>query len=509
MQITNAISWSLVELLEGWAKVQAIHTNTMISGLSLDSRSTKPGDLFFAMRGLQQHGLEYSQYAIANGAAAIAWEPDQSVKQDRLPSTIPCVPIPVLQQKVGAIAQRFYHHPSADINVIGVTGTDGKTSVSQFVAQAFEQLKISCGVIGTLGYGVYPDFVAASHTTPDAIRIQRLLHDFFARKVSNAVIEASSHGLKQGRLNSVAISTAVFTNLGRDHMDYHSSLEDYGNSKTILFHMPNLQNAVINIDDEFGCRLANDLDKQVNVIRYSCNNQAFDNKTPEFGAYIYAQRIRATQDATVIEVNSSWGNATIESKLYGRYNVSNIFAAMGALLASGCSFQDAVKAISSVQTVPGRMERVTEHKNAPTVIVDYAHTPQALKNVLQVVREQCVGKLWCVFGCGGDRDPGKRALMAQAVEQFADYAVVTDDNPRSEDPIGIAEEVISGFSSAANYSLVHDRQQAIAYAIHGAACEDTVVIAGKGHEAMQIIKDTQVPFDDKKIAAAFLQSYLQ
>ena len=278
MQITNAISWSLVELLEGWAKVQAIHTNTMISGLSLDSRSTKPGDLFFAMRGLQQHGLEYSQYAIANGAAAIAWEPDQSVKQDRLPSTIPCVPIPVLQQKVGAIAQRFDHHPSADINVIGVTGTDGKTSVSQFVAQAFEQLKISCGVIGTLGYGVYPDFVAASHTTPDAIRIQRLLHDLFARKVSNAVIEASSHGLKQGRLNSVAISTAVFTNLGRDHMDYHSSLEDYGNSKTILFHMPNLQSAVINIDDEFGCRLANDLDKQVNVIRYSCNNQAFDKK---------------------------------------------------------------------------------------------------------------------------------------------------------------------------------------------------------------------------------------
>lgn len=509
MQITNAISWSLVELLEGWAQVLAPRANTMISGLSLDSRFIKPGDLFFAMRGLQRHGLEYSQYAIANGAAAIAWEPDQSVKRDSLPCVIPCVPIPALQQKVGVIAQRFYHHPSVNINVIGVTGTDGKTSVSQFIAQTFEQLKISCGVIGTLGYGVYPDFIAASHTTPDAIRIQGLLHDFFEKKVVNAVIEASSHGLKQGRLNGVAMSTAVFTNLGRDHMDYHSSLEDYGNAKTILFHMPHLQSAVINIDDEFGCRLASDLDRQVNVIRYSCSNQGLGSRIPGFGSYIYAQRIHATQDATVIEVNSSWGNATIESKLCGRFNVSNIFAAMGALLASGFPFQDTVKAISLVQTVPGRMERVTNHKNAPTVIVDFAHTPQALKNVLQVVREQCVGKLWCVFGCGGDRDPGKRALMAQAAEQFADYIVVTDDNPRSEDPAGIAEGVISGFSSSANYSLVHDRQQAIAYAIHGAACEDTVVIAGKGHEAIQITKDTQAPFDDKKIAAAFLQSYPQ
>lgn len=504
MQTASTISWSLVDLLEGWAQVQAIYANTMISGLSLDSRSTKPGDLFFAMQGMQKHGLEFCQDAIANGAAAIAWEPGPGVKQDSLPSSIPCIKITDLQQQIGAIAQRFYHDPSAHVNIIGVTGTDGKTSVSQFIAQAFNQLKVPCGIIGTLGYGVYPELGAATHTTPDAICIQALLKLFFEKEISYVVIEASSHGLKQGRLNSVAVDTAVFTNLGRDHLDYHPSLEDYGSSKRILFQMPNLENAVINIDDEFGYRLANELSKDVNVVTYS-----YGNYQPDLGSYIYAEKISFTQKMTKIEVCSSWGNSTIETKLYGKFNVSNVLAAMGALLVSGCSFKDTIKAITSVHTIPGRLEPVNGINDVPTVIVDYAHTPQALINILQVLREQCLGKLWCVFGCGGDRDPGKRKLMAKAVEQFANFAVVTDDNPRSENPAAIAQQVISGFSSSANYSLIHDRRRAIAYAINSAASDDTVLIAGKGHEAVQIINDAYVPFDDKKIATIYLQKYNQ
>ena len=504
MQATAKIFWPLMDLLKGSAQVQAMHANTMVSGLSLDSRSTRTGDLFFALQGLQKHGLEFSQQVIANGAVAIVWEAGHSVHQDDLPNVIPCVQVDALQHQLGAIAERFYHSPAKHINVIGVTGTDGKTSVSQFIAQALAHLKISCGVIGTLGYGVYPALGTATHTTPDAIRTQALLYQFFENEVLNAVIEASSHGLKQGRLNNVAFNTAVLTNLGRDHIDYHTSLEDYANSKRLLFEIPTLENAVINIDDAFGRQLANQLSKHVNVVCYSSYHDKADS-----GAYIYAKSINAKQKITSIEIHSSWGNATIKTNLYGKFTVSNLLAAMGALLVSDCSFADTVKAIASVQTVPGRMQPIACAHDAPSVIVDYAHTPQALKNVLQALGEQCMGKLWCVFGCGGDRDHDKRKLMGEVVEQYADNIIVTDDNPRSEDPVSIAQAIISGFSDAGNHSLIHDRKQAIAYAINNAACEDTVLIAGKGHEVVQIINNEQLPFDDTCIATQCLQNYKQ
>ena len=499
---TSSVSWTLSDLLKDWVQVQSSDANTIISGLSLDSRSTQPGDLFFAMQGLQSHGLEFSQQAITNGAAGIVWEPNHDAIIADLPASIPCISMPALQQQIASIAQRFYHNPSTRINVIGVTGTDGKTSVCQFIAQAFNQLKLSCGVIGTLGYGIYPDLEPAQHTTPDTIRVQALLSSFVEKQTPYAVIEASSHGLKQGRLNSVAVTTAVFTNLGRDHMDYHASLKDYGDAKRILFQIPNLQNAVINIDDEFGFKLASEISEQVNLVTYS-----YKDNQPELGCYLYAEKIFSTQGKTKIEINSSWGNTTIETKLLGKFNVSNILAALGALVVSGYSLDKAIKALASVQTVPGRMELVTRVHNAPTVIVDYAHTPQALINALQVLREHCHGKLWCVFGCGGDRDPGKRELMAKAVEEFADIAVVTDDNPRSEDPDVITQGIISGFSLSATYSLIHDRKEAIAYAINSADVQDMVLIAGKGHESVQIINSEHLPFNDKKIAITILENY--
>ncbi len=508
MQSNAPITWPLDKLLKGWTTLQADYSDISISGLSLDSRYTKKGDLFFALQGLQQHGLEYSSQAIANGAAALAWETSSQVKIDELPRNTPCLEIDNLQQKLGLICQRFYNNASAQMNVIAVTGTDGKTSVSQFIAQALKQLDLPCGVIGTLGYGVYPNLDDASHTTPDAVRMHGLLNNLNENEVINAVLEASSHGLSQGRLNGVEVDTAVFTNLGRDHMDYHGTIDDYFNSKRLLFQITNLKNAVINIDDEAGMRLAQEFSPRLNVITYSIKSNAINT-----GLYINATNIKHVADETSFEIESSWGKAKLKTRLFGKFNISNLLAVMGALLASDVEFNKAVNAISEVSTVPGRMEFITPKKNSrrkssPAVVIDYAHTPQAIINVLKVLRAHCIGKLWCVFGCGGNRDQGKRKLMAQAVEKHADVAVVTDDNPRFEDPKEITNEIQLGFSSSTSYSLIHDRQKAIEYAIRHAGVEDMVLIAGKGHEAVQIVKGNHLPFDDKQVAIDILQEAL-
>lgn len=500
MQIDASITWSLDKLLENWANVQTHYSSTSITGLSLDSRSTREGDLFFALRGLQQHGVEHSQQAIANGAAALVWESSTEVKVEELPATIACVEVDNLQAKLGLICQRFYRNPSEHMKIVAVTGTDGKTSVSQFIAQALHQLKVPCGVIGTLGYGVYPDFEVASHTTPDAVRMHSLLSNLYLNEISHAVLEASSHGLRQGRINGIEVDTAVFTNLGRDHMDYHDSIEDYFDSKRLLFQSAKLKNAIINIDDQAGLRLAEEFSEQLNVTTYSINAKKLASSS-----FVNASNIKTILGETTFEINSSYGNATVTTRLVGKFNISNLLAVMGALLSSGVEFEHAANVISQVTTVAGRMEfvgcEVKQNENgAPAVVVDYAHTPQALLNVLKVLRQQCAGKLWCVFGCGGNRDQGKRKLMAQAVEQWADVGIITDDNPRFEDPAAITDEIKLGFSSSSNYHLIHDRQQAIEYAIQQAGNQDIVLIAGKGHEAVQIVKQEHLPFDDKKIA---------
>jgi len=499
------ISWPLDKLLKGWTNLQTHHSETSITGLSLDSRLTKQGDLFFALQGLQQHGLEHAEQAITNGAAAIAWESDDAVNVESLPIKIPCLEIENLQQELGLICKQFYSNSSAHMNVMAVTGTDGKTSVSQFIAQALQQLNKECGVVGTLGYGVYPNFDTASHTTPDVIRMHGLLHDLYLAEINDAVLEASSHGLNQGRLKGVEIDTAVFTNLGRDHMDYHETMEDYFNSKKILFQSENLKNAVINVDDEFGIRLAKEFSSQLTIISYSIKSTAINSD-----AYINAININSQGGETSFEVDSSWGNALVKTDLVGSFNISNLLAVLGTLLASGTEFDTAIKAISNVQTVSGRLEFIVAETSStnslPAVVIDYAHTPQALINVLKVLREKCAGKLWCVFGCGGNRDQGKRKLMAEAVEKYADMAVVTDDNPRFEDPEQITNEIEHGFSSVSNYSLIHDRKNAIEFAIQGAHEKDIVLIAGKGHETVQIINGEHLPFDDKRIATESLQT---
>ena len=474
----------------------------MISGLSLDSRTVEPGDLFFAVQGTEEHGLKYSKQAAARGAAAVVWEPSPQAREYELPSSLPCIKVHGLRRIVGHIAGKFYQNPSTCLNVIGVTGTDGKTSVSQYIAQAYDQLEISCGVVGTLGYGVYPGLTGARTTTPDAVCMQALLQEFVSAGIPHAVIEASSHGLKQGRLNGISMDTAVFTNLGRDHLNYHVSLSDYENSKKILFQMPGLKNAVINGDDAFGRRLIREVNSHLCVVSYTC-----DRCYSATDYYVHARKIYCSKRSTRVEIDSSWGATVVKTDLCGKFNVSNVLAAAGVLLVNGHGLDDVARVLSSVRAVPGRMEWVEGTQDSPTVLVDYAHTPQALSSVLQVLRETCTGKLWCVFGCGGNRDPGKRRLMAQAVESLADHAIVTDDNPRHEDPEAIAQDVIKGFTNAVSYSVIHDREQAIVFAINEAKPEDTVLIAGKGHEAMQLVKGECLYFDDRETAARCLQEY--
>lgn len=483
-------------------RVPPVHSDTVITGLGLDSRTIEAGALFLATQGTCRHGLQYARQAKARGVAAVAWEPSPQAPTKTLPDDLPCIRIPGLQQQIGPIARRFYRNPSEHIHVIGVTGTDGKTSVSQFLAQAFAQMGIPCGVIGTLGYGIHPALEPEAHTTPDAIRVQALLHGFLEKEIRQVVLEASSHGLKQGRLNGVDVDTAIFTNLGHDHMDYHVSRDDYANSKRILFQAEGLKHAVINVDDAFGRTLAQEAGDHIQVVAYSCDMPSTDRQP-----YVLARDVVASQKGTVVEIDSSWGCGTIDTELHGPFNVSNLLAVAAALLASGHALDEVIAAVSCVRSAPGRMEWVRGGRNAPGVLVDYAHTPQALTGVLQVLRESCTGRLWCVFGCGGDRDSGKRKYMAQAVESLADHAVVTDDNPRFENPEDIVGDVVSGFSSAASYSVIHDRKQAIAAAIRQAKPGDTVLIAGKGHETLQLIEGERLPFDDRAVAADCLQEY--
>lgn len=479
-----------------------MHSDTAITGLGLDSRTIEAGALFLATQGAGRHGLQYSRQARARGAAAIAWEPGPQAAKEHLPDDLPCVRVPGLQQRAGPIARRFYRNPSQHLHVTGVTGTDGKTSVSQFLAQALARLGIPCGVIGTLGHGIHPALEPQAHTTPDAIRVQALLHGFLEKEIRQVVLEASSHGLKQGRLNGVDVDTAIFTNLGHDHMDYHASLQDYADSKRILFQAEGLKHAVINLDDAFGRKLAKEAGNHARVVAYACGTRRIDEEP-----HVRARDVAASQKGTVIEIDSSWGSGTVDTELRGTFNVSNLLAVAGALLAHGHALDEVIAAVSCLQTAPGRMEWVRGGRNAPAVLVDYAHTPQALTGVLQVLRRSCTGRLWCVFGCGGERDCGKRKHMARAAESLADRVVVTDDNPRFEDPEAIVRDVVCGFSAAARYAVIHDRRQAIASAIRRAKPGDIVLIAGKGHETLQLIEGERLPFDDREVAADCLQEY--
>ena len=490
----------LSELLEGIVDGLDVSEDCAIQGLSLDSRAIMPGDMFLACAGTQVHGLHYAEQAIQRGAVAVVWEADGVHQPDaalqRKYQAVTWVAAANLGQQAGVIAERFYGAPSRAMTVFGVTGTNGKTSVSQFLAQALHQ-DHPCGVIGTLGNGLAGQLRAGSHTTPDAVSLHTLFDDFRNQGARYTVMEVSSHGLDQGRVAGVDFNVAIFTNLSRDHLDYHGDMDAYAGAKRRLFELPSVTQAIINADDDFGRDLINSLDKRVEVISYAIAGDT-SAQADGFKPTLTASHLKQDHRGIHFRVESRWGKAQVNSPLLGRFNVSNLLAVLAALLVQNIPFNEALKRIEQCRTVDGRMERVDCLDQQPLVVVDYAHTPDALEKALAALRDHMPadskGKLWCVFGCGGDRDRGKRPQMGALAERLADHVIVTNDNPRGESPQAIADEILQGMHKPIRADLLLNREIAIRKALTEAANDDVILIAGKGHEQYQIIAGDRLPY---------------
>lgn len=476
-------------LLEGLAAPARDWAALPVAGLALDSRRLRPGEVFLACRGSREHGLAHARQALDRGAAAIVWEPGPGLAPPA-GTGVPAVAVPRLGERVGIIADRYYGQPSRAMTVIGVTGTDGKTSVSQFLAQALDQERARCGVIGTLGYGLWGELQAGGHTTPDPVTLQGELARMREQGARWLSMEVSSHALAQGRVSGVAFDQAIFTNLSRDHLDYHGSLEAYGAAKRRLFEWPGLEYAILNLDDPYGRALSRSL-QGPRVLGFGLAGP---------GAYaveaVTASGIELRPRGLRCRVHTPWGEGELEAPLLGRFNLQNLLAVLAALLALGVELQESLLRLRGLRTVPGRME-AWGGDGRPLAVVDYAHTPAALRQALEALRGHCTGRLWCVFGCGGERDRGKRPLMARAAEQGADAVIVTDDNPRGEDPQAIVQEILAGFVRPERVTVERDRARAIGLALEAAGPGDAVLIAGKGHETYQQLGAERLPFSDR------------
>ena len=465
--------------------------------LHSDSRKIQPNDVFIACQGEYADGRDYIADAIANGASFVYWD-DDGAFQWQPQWRVPNQGISELKQRAGMVAAQAYNNFSGCLNAIGVTGTNGKTSITQWLAQAIDDLEHapSCAIIGTVGNGFFGKLQATTHTTPDPVAVQTLIHQFKQQGAKHIAMEVSSHGLAQYRVNGVPFRTAVFTNLTRDHLDYHGNMAEYGATKARLFYWQGLQNAIINSDDPFGAALAAELKRDQGSLKtytYGFNEQA-DIRITHFAA---------SHQGMSISLATPWGNGSAQTQLLGRFNAQNFAAALGVLCATGYGFQAALTALSHIRPATGRMDCIIQ-PNKPLVVVDYAHTPDALEKALTTLREirQPESQLWCVFGCGGDRDRGKRPLMGAVASQFADRVVVTSDNPRTEQPQAIIADILPAVPQPA---LVEpDRKAAIEQTIAQAQAQDIVLIAGKGHETYQDVQGVKHHFSDFEVAQGAL-----
>ncbi len=485
-------SMNLNDLLKGYFSDDKLKKIT-INGLSLDSRNIKPGYLFFAVSGEKVNGVEFINNAIEQGAAAVLWEMNEDIDVIKINwrttadnNDVPIIAISNLTQLVGEFANHFYLNPSDSISVCGITGTNGKTSCADFIAQMLS-VDIPCGLLGTLGKGLYPDLEETGFTTPDAISCHQWLADIQFSQAKYAVMEVSSHALIQGRVNGIHFNSAVFTNISRDHLDFHGDMESYINAKIKLFKFPGLKNAIINVDDEAGRNIAGDLAENIRCIRYGMDEK--------YNPDVYGSEVNLDQKGLSMTVSTPWGEGQLTSPVIGDFNASNLLAVLSVMLVQGIEFKDALKRLTTIQSVAGRMQRFGGGEN-PLVIVDFAHTPDALEQVLNSLRQHTQHNLWCVFGCGGDRDKGKRPLMGSIAEDKADHVVLTNDNPRSEVPEEIIKDIQAGMKGNKNISIEGDRHNAIHFAISSAKAGDVVLIAGKGHENYQLIGDEKYPFKD-------------
>jgi len=475
----------LSELLAGLARVEV---DPDVTGLALDSRKLAAGNVFLAVNGHREHALVYAGQVAAQGACAIVYDPAGQGRQLAAKiRNIPVIGVAGLAEKLGFIAARYYGDPSRTIPVIGITGTNGKTSCSQFLAQALG----NCGLIGTLGWGDWGNLNETANTTPDAVSLQAIVAGMAAQGKQAVAMEVSSHSLVQGRVNGLQFKGAVFTNLSRDHLDYHETMHDYLDAKCRLFQMPGLAFAVVNLDNDYSDGILSVIAQTVAVWGVTTSGKDLGGK----GRLLAADAIQHNPDGISFAVSLDGGESrSLSLPVYGDFNIENVLLVLSVLLATGITLAEAVQRLQAISPVVGRMQRIVNDKDL-LIFVDYAHSPDALEKVLLSARKHCRRELWAVFGCGGNRDAGKRPQMGAVAEQLADLIVITDDNPRYENAEIIAGAILSGCRSK-KAQIIHNRGVAIQQAIQAAKPGDCLVIAGKGHEQYQEINGEKLPFSD-------------
>lgn len=494
----SALPMDLRQLLAGIAEALPL----AFRHLRVDSRQVAAGDVFVALPGTREHGLAHAARAASAGAVAVLCEADDAAQAPNLPASCALVLVPALRSQLGVIADRAYGSPSAQLQVVGITGTNGKTTSAWVLAAALEQLGCPAGYAGTLGAGRPGAVVAGTHTTPDVFSVHAQLAAFLAAGAKVAAIEVSSHALDQGRVDGVRFTAAAYTHLTRDHLDYHGTMEAYAAAKARLFCQPGLSQAVLNVEDVAVRAVVRRLGAATALTTVSANPAS---QVPHGGAFVQCRSCEPRANGLELVYDTHEGVVAFVAPLVGRFNAENLALVIGLLLSLGISADRVAAALAVALPPPGRMQWVTSAGGTHAVI-DYAHTPDALEKALAAAREHCAGRLWVVFGCGGDRDAGKRPQMGEIASRLADVVVITDDNPRSEDGDAIAAMIQSGCDAAAvaagRVTVCRDRRVAIETALAQAGKDDLVLVAGKGHESTQTIGSRVLEFSDAAVAAA-------
>ncbi len=466
----------------------------VVRDLTLDSRAVQPGDAFVALAGRTTHGLDHVGEAVARGASAVIWDPTEGRELPSLPPAVTAVSVPGLKPELGDVADRFYGEPSAEAEVAGITGTNGKTTCAWLYAVC---RGADGGYLGTLGQGRPPALAATSHTTMDAVSVHRALRALVDAGATRIAMEVSSHALDQDRVAGVRMPLGAFTNLTRDHLDYHGTMAAYGAAKERLFHSRGVAHAVVNVGDVFGRELAARLAPGIELTRVEVGAAP-----PAAGRFVVASRVDCHDTGLELAGATHAGPFRLRSPLFGAFNAENLLVVLGLLLAADVPQGDALEALAAARPPPGRLETFELGARGPTLVVDYAHSPDSLTKALAVLRAHTRGSLWCVFGCGGDRDSGKRPLMAAAAEAGADRLVVTDDNPRSEDPDRIVAMITAALTGRVPAHVERDREAAIRGAAAAARPGDVILVAGKGHEDYQIYGSERRAYSDRDVARA-------
>lgn len=462
--------------------------------MQLDTRLLKQGSLFLALKGHAVDGRLFMQQAEQSGAVAILFDNGDGFIAP--PLNIPCIAVPSLAEKVSELAGLFYEQPAEKLALVGVTGTNGKSTCTQLIANWTQLLGQRGGVLGTLGNGLFGQLRATENTTGSAISIQQELAHFVAEHVDVAAMEVSSHGLVQHRVSALPFAAAVFTNLSRDHLDYHHTMQAYAEAKRQIFKQTTPDHCILNADDETAREW---LQQMPEAAVYGIDQQLPNHA----GSFLYATDVKYHPQGITISIHSSWGDGVLSAPLLGKFNVSNLLAALAVMLVLQYDFETLCQTASRLQPVTGRME-CFGNSQQPLVVVDYAHTPDGLEKALQAARQHCHGRLFCIFGCGGDRDRGKRPQMAAIAEQWADTIILTDDNPRTEDPAVIIADMCAGLQKPAQAHIEHSRTRAIELALSQAVAGDIILLAGKGHEDYQIVGKEKRHYSDRETVMQLL-----